>query len=70
VIIPIRCFTCGKPVAQDWEKFKEMTDDGKHKKNAKDALDELSYTRVCCRRMFLSNVELIDTISKFKNFKK
>jgi len=67
VIIPIRCFTCGKPVAQDWEKFKEMTESGK---SVKEVLDELGYTRVCCRRMFLSNVELIDTISKFKNFKK
>jgi len=67
VIIPIRCFTCGKPVAQDWEKYKEAVDNGK---SPKDILDELGYTRVCCRRMFLSNVELIDTVSKFKNFKK
>jgi len=67
VIIPIRCFTCGKPVAQDWEKYNEVVDDGK---SPKDALDELGYTRVCCRRMFLSNVELIDRIAKFKNFKK
>ncbi len=67
MIIPIRCLTCGKPVAQDWEKYKDAVNNGK---SPKDILDELGYTRVCCRRMFLSNVELIDTVSKFKNFKK
>ena len=26
MIIPIRCFSCGKPVAQLWEEFKERTE--------------------------------------------
>lgn len=67
MIIPIRCFTCGKPIAQDWEKYKKMVDG---KKSPKDALDELGYTRICCRRMFLSHEELIDRVAKYKNFKK
>jgi len=67
MIIPIRCFTCGKPVAQDWEKYKKGVESGK---SPKDVLDKLKYTRICCRRMFLTHVDLIEDIAKYKNYKK
>jgi len=66
MIIPIRCFTCGKPIAQDWEKYYDRVEN--KKENPKDVLDDLGYTRYCCRRMFLGNVELIDEIVHFKKF--
>ncbi|HHQ45427.1 MAG TPA: DNA-directed RNA polymerase subunit N [Candidatus Altiarchaeales archaeon] len=65
MIIPIRCFTCGKPVAQDWEKYSEKTLGGK---SPKDVLDELGYERYCCRRMFLSHTEIIDETMSYKRF--
>ena len=59
--IPIRCFTCGNLIAHLYEKYKELTKD---KKNA-DALDELGVDRYCCRRMFISHVEMMKEVSKY-----
>ncbi|RLI93568.1 MAG: DNA-directed RNA polymerase subunit N [Candidatus Altiarchaeales archaeon] len=65
MIIPIRCFSCGKPIAQDWEGYSKRVKNGE---NPKDVLDSLGYTRYCCRRMFLSHAETIDEIMKYKKF--
>ncbi|MEA1924338.1 MAG: DNA-directed RNA polymerase subunit N [Candidatus Altiarchaeota archaeon] len=65
MIIPIRCFSCGKPIAQDWEKYSERVGKGE---NPKDVLDSLGHTRYCCRRMFISHSESIDEIMKYKKF--
>ncbi|MCX6694788.1 MAG: DNA-directed RNA polymerase subunit N [Candidatus Altiarchaeota archaeon] len=56
-MIPVRCFTCGKPVAQDWEEYVERTGKGE---SPKAVLDSLGYGRYCCRRMFLTHSEIID----------
>jgi len=62
MIIPIRCMTCGKPVAHLWEKFKQET----KRRNAKDVLDELGLDRYCCRSLFLTHVDLIERVGQFK----
>jgi len=63
MIIPIRCFSCGKPIAQKWEDFKKRVASGE---NPKLVLDDLGMKRYCCRSVFLGHVDLIETISKFK----
>ena len=63
MIIPIRCWSCGKPIAQLWEEFEERSKKGESKK---DILDELGLDRYCCRAMFLGHVDLIDTVAQFK----
>lgn len=63
MIIPIRCFSCGKPVAHLWEKYKEKAAKGEDKKKI---LDELGLERYCCRALFLSHVELLEEVQKFK----
>jgi DNA-directed RNA polymerase subunit N (RpoN/RPB10) len=65
MIIPIRCWSCGKPIAHLWEKYKERVKKGD---SAKDVLDDLGLDRYCCRAMFLGHVDLIDTSAKFKKF--
>jgi DNA-directed RNA polymerase subunit N len=65
MIIPIRCFSCGKPIAHLWAKFKERTAKGEP---AGKVLDELGLERYCCRAMFLGQVDMIKEISKFKKF--
>ena len=65
MIIPIRCFSCGKPIAQDWNKYMEKVGKGE---NPKDVLDSLGYTRYCCRRMFISHSETIDEIMNYKRY--
>ena len=62
MIIPVRCFSCGKVVADKWEPFARRVAGGEHPQSV---LDDLGLTRYCCRRMILSHVELIDEILRF-----
>ena len=65
MIIPIRCFSCGKPIAHLYKKFKEEVDAGK---TAKQALDELGVERYCCRAAFLGQTDTLELVNKFKKF--
>ena len=65
MLIPVRCFSCGKPVSENWEEFETRTKEGEE---AGKVLDELGAFRYCCRRMFLSQVDLIDEILPYKRF--
>lgn len=65
MIIPIRCYSCGKPVAHLYEEYLEKVKQGKSKKQA---LDEVGLKRYCCRALFLVHVDLIDVSGKFKKF--
>jgi DNA-directed RNA polymerase subunit N len=63
MIIPVRCFSCGKPIAHLWEEFKKRVEAGE---DPKKVLDELGLERYCCRAMFLGHVDLLELVSKFK----
>ena len=63
MIIPIRCMSCGRPVAHLWESFKDRAEKGESKK---DVLDELGLERYCCRALFLGHIDLLDEIAQFK----
>lgn len=62
MIIPVRCFTCGKLVGDQWEEFSSRVKAGEQ---AKDVLDSMGLKRYCCRRMLLANVEIIDEVLHF-----
>ncbi len=64
-MIPIRCFSCGKPVGHLWESFKERTEKGEETKKV---LDNLGLERYCCRALFMGHVDLIDMVAEFKKF--
>jgi len=66
MIFPVRCFTCGALIGDKWEDFKRRV--GKGEDPGK-VLDELGVRKYCCRRMFLSHVELIDEILKYEEVK-
>ena len=63
MIIPIRCFSCGFPVSAFYEEFKKRA---AKNKDAGKAMDELGIKRYCCRRMLLSQVDVIDEIAPFR----
>ncbi|MBW2978228.1 DNA-directed RNA polymerase subunit N [Candidatus Woesearchaeota archaeon] len=63
MIIPIRCWSCGKPIAHLWEKYTESAGEDRKK-----ILDELGLDRYCCRATFLGQVDLIDLSGQFKKF--
>lgn len=65
MIIPVRCFSCGKPIAQLWEEYDERVKRGEDRKKI---MDSLGLERYCCRSVFLGHVDLVDTSSKFKRY--
>jgi DNA-directed RNA polymerase I, II, and III subunit RPABC5 len=64
IMIPVRCFTCGKTIAHLWETYNSHLKSGLSKA---DALDEVGLHRYCCRRMFLTHVEVVDKLLHFQN---
>jgi len=67
MIIPVRCFSCGKLIGDKWEDFARRVKNGEP---AGKVLDDLGVTRYCCRRMLLSHVEIIDEVIKFYEVRK
>ncbi len=62
MIIPVRCFTCGKLIGDKWDEFARRVKAGER---ADEVLDSLGIQRYCCRRMLLSHVEIIDEVLRF-----
>lgn len=65
MIIPIRCFSCGKPIAHLYVKYKKLVSEGK---TQKEALDELGLKRYCCRAQMLGQTDTLELVNKFKKF--
>lgn len=63
MIIPIRCFSCGKPIGQHWEEYNKRLEAGDE---AGKVMDDLGLTRYCCRGIFLGHIDLIDLVAEFK----
>ena len=74
MIIPVRCFTCGKVIGSAYEEFKRRYEEYKKavekgekpKETPKEILDDLGITRYCCRRMLLSHVDLIQEAAPYE----
>lgn len=74
MIIPIRCFTCGKvmaDIADYYEKEKNKIDETKEvdsiyknfeKIHTGPILDKLGLKRYCCRRNLISNIDMMNII--------
>lgn len=82
MIIPVRCFTCAKVLADKWDYYvrrckeleeemsKSQEDNKKIELNQQHydkvvrqtVFEELGLDRICCRRMMLGHVDLIDII--------
>lgn len=76
MIIPVKCFTCGKVLAskynyylkevrkkkmengEDLEKVKYLTSSNMLKSAEGEVLDMLGLTKMCCRRHFLTHVDI------------
>ena len=62
-MVPVRCFTCGSVIGDKWDEFNKRVKKGE---DTGKVLDDLGVTRYCCRRMLISNTEIIDEVLKYK----
>jgi len=62
MLIPVRCWSCGKVIAHVYEQYKEAIETGK---DSDKALDDLGMERYCCRRMFVGHIDLVDEVAPF-----
>jgi len=67
MIIPVRCFTCGKVIGNKWDSYLGLLQTD-HPEG--DALDSLNLRRYCCRRMLLSHVDLIEKLLSYHSIPK
>ncbi|MEM4367268.1 MAG: DNA-directed RNA polymerase subunit N [Candidatus Anstonellales archaeon] len=58
---PVRCFSCGSVIGHLYDNYVKL----KEEKGEKAALDELKVERYCCRRMFVSYVDIMGEIIEF-----
>lgn len=65
MIIPVRCFTCGKVVGNKWDRYLTLLSSDI---SEGEALDRLSLKRYCCRRMLLTHVDLIGKLLNYNIF--
>ncbi|KAI5807717.1 DNA-directed RNA polymerases I, II, and III subunit RPABC5 [Peziza echinospora] len=67
MIIPIRCFSCGKVTADLWERYLRLLEEGI---SDGDAMDKLGCKRYCCRRMIMTHVDLIEKFLRYNPFER
>ncbi len=63
MMVPVRCFSCGKVIADKWEEYDKRVN--KNHEDAGKVLEELGFTRYCCKRMLLSHVNIIDEVAGY-----
>ena len=63
MIIPVRCFSCGKVVGHLWEEYKARVEKGEESGKV---MDDLGLERYCCRALFLGHVDLLKKVAQFQ----
>lgn len=63
MIIPVRCFTCGRLIGSEYEALTKRVGEGE---DAKKVLNDVGLERFCCRRMVLSHVDLLSEAARYE----
>ena len=66
MMVPVRCFTCGKVVGEHWEEFRHRTQEVEDPEDPSKVLDDLGVERHCCRRMLVSHKDLVDIVAPYQ----
>ena len=59
---PVKCFSCGSAIGHLYEDYKAAVKE----KEPGVVLDELGVHRSCCRRMFISHVDIVKKLVKYR----
>ncbi len=62
MLLPVRCFSCGKVIGHLWNRYQAVVKEGG---DGGAILTEMGVKRYCCRRMFASHIDLIDEVAPF-----
>ena len=62
MMLPVRCYTCGRPLWPEFEEFQKRVKAGE---DPGKVLDDLGIKRYCCRRTMLAPVDISKEIIKF-----
>jgi len=63
MIIPIRCFTCGKEISSHYEQYLDLEADELPKN---EIFKIIGIKRICCKRMFIGNVDISNNFLQFE----
>lgn len=63
MIIPVRCYTCGKVVGNKWPSYQRLLTEGM---DNGEAMTTLGLKRYCCRRMILTHVDQMDEMLQYE----
>ena len=59
MLVPVRCFSCNKVVGGAYEEFVERQESGE---DPAKVMDDLGIKRYCCRKIYVSHLDLIDEL--------
>lgn len=63
MLIPVRCFTCGKVIADGkWNVYRRRVAEGL---DPSLVLNELNLKRYCCRRMYISHYDAVSRLDRY-----
>ena len=62
-MIPVRCLSCGKVIADKWEDYQKRLEAGE---DPGKVLDDLGVDKYCCRRKLVTHCDLIDEFLQFE----
>jgi DNA-directed RNA polymerase subunit N (RpoN/RPB10) len=65
MLLPVRCFTCNKPLSNEWKKFRKTINSGMFSTKEK-LLTDLGLKRYCCRRLVITYEPLIDRLLEYE----
>lgn len=67
MIIPVRCFSCGKVIGDLWQQWLNLLET---ETNHGDALTQLGLERYCCRRMVLTHADLMEKLLAYNIYER
>ena len=62
MLVPIRCFSCGKPISHLYKEYSAKVQKEKPIK----LFQELEIQRQCCRALFLGINDMTSTIARYR----